>query len=224
MAKKFFVTGTDTEVGKTFISCAILEKAKQQGLATGALKPIAAGGFDDNGTYKNEDAVALSDAMTLNLPYQSINPILLKDPIAPHIAAEQEGKKLSASRLHGFVQGAFLNRADLWLVEGAGGWFVPLNQRETLADFAVQLNVPIILVVGIRLGCLNHALLTIQAIMQSGLPLAGWVANCIDPQAQCIEENIETLKSRIRAPLLGVVPQSDSAQNAAQYISLDAIM
>ncbi len=224
MAKKFFVTGTDTEVGKTFVSCAILEKAKQANLQTGALKPIAAGGFDDEGIIKNEDAVALSNAMTLTLPYQSINPVILKEPIAPHIAAEKEGKKLSASRLHGFAQGALLNRADFWLVEGAGGWFVPLNQRETLADFAVQLNVPVILVVGVRLGCLNHALLTAQAIAQSGLPLAGWVANCLDSEAAYTEENIETLKGRIRAPLLGVVPKCESPVEAATYISLEALL
>lgn len=222
--KKFFITGTDTEVGKTFISCALLHKAAQQGLTTGALKPLAAGCEEINGQWCNEDALALQRAQTLQLPYATINPVALKEPMAPHIAAAREGKSLQVGRLEGFARGAMATSADLWLVEGAGGWLVPLNPRETLADFARSLQLPVILVVGIRLGCINHALLTQLAVRQSGLPLAGWVANCIDPKASVIDDNIATLKTLIGAPLLGVVPQCDSPEAAAEHLTLEPII
>lgn len=223
-SNKFFVTGTDTEVGKTFISCALLEKAKAQGLTTGALKPVAAGCVEQDGILKNEDALALIDSMTLSLPYQSVNPVALKEAIAPHLAASHENKVLQTSRLTGFIQGAFMNRADLWLVEGAGGWFVPLNPRETLADIAIKLQLPVILVVAIRLGCINHALLTANAIRQAGLPIAGWVANCMDDNAECVQENIQSIYERIQAPLLGVVPKCENAQKASEYLSIEMLL
>ncbi|WP_317931121.1 dethiobiotin synthase [Halioxenophilus sp. WMMB6] len=222
--KKFFVTGTDTEVGKTFISCALLTKARQQGLTTGALKPLAAGCEEIDGQWQNDDARALQAAMTLSLPYQTVNPIALKAAIAPHIAAAQEGKRLQVARLEGFVKGALTTPADLWLVEGAGGWLVPLNPAETLADLAKSLELPVIMVVAMRLGCINHALLTAQAIKLSGLPLAGWVANCVGPQSSVLAENIGTLRALLPAPLLGVVPRCDSVEAAAEHLSLEPLL
>ncbi len=221
---RFFITGTDTEVGKTFIACAILQKAKTQGLSTAALKPLAAGCELINGQQRNEDALNLMEFSTVRMPYQTVNPIALSEPVAPHIAAAREGKQLQAARLEGFVRGAFTTPADFWLVEGAGGWFVPLNQRETLADLAMALQLPVILVVSIRLGCINHALLTVAAIKNSGLPLAGWVANGTVDDTPALQENIDTLRALIPAPLLGSVPWCESPKNAANYLNIDALI
>lgn len=223
LKKKYFVTGTDTDVGKTFITCALLAKARQKQWLSGALKPVAAGCESVDGTLRNSDALQLQAGATLSLPYQTVNPIALQEPIAPHIAAQHDGKTLQVARLEGFVKGAMMTPADLWLVEGAGGWLVPLNPRETLADLAVALGMPVILVVAIRLGCINHALLTAAAIRQAGLPLAGWVANCIDEKTPALDENIATLSTLLPAPCLGQVPKCESPEQAAQYLNIDLI-
>ena len=222
--KKFFITGTDTEVGKTFISCALLQKAKLQGLTTAALKPLAAGCDLVNGQLRNEDALNLMEFSSVRLPYQTVNPVTLVQPIAPHIAAAKEERQLQVARLEGYARGALMNAADFWVVEGAGGWFVPLNPRETMADFAIALQLPVIVVVGIRLGCINHALLTVSAIRQSGLAIAGWVANCIDENTAVQQENIDTLKAMIPAPLLGRVPYCESPKNAANYLDINCLL
>ena len=203
---RFFVTGTDTGVGKTFVSCLLLEAAKQRGLRTVALKPLAAGCEEIDGELRNDDALQLMQHMTESLDYEQVNPFALQAAIAPHIAAQQEGRRLLVSRMAGLVRGALMEPADLTLVEGAGGWYVPLNDKETLADLVRELQLPVILVVGLRLGCLNHALLTARAIQQEGLPLAGWSANCIDPDMPEQEANIRTLQQRLPAPCLGVIP------------------
>lgn len=208
---RFFVTGTDTGVGKTFVSCLLLEAAKQRGLRTVALKPLAAGCEEIDGELRNDDALQLMQHMTESLDYEQVNPFALQAAIAPHIAAQQEGRRLLVSRMAGLVRGALMEPADLTLVEGAGGWYVPLNDKETLADLVRELQLPVILVVGLRLGCLNHALLTARAIQQEGLPLAGWIANCIDPDMPEQEANIRTLQQRLPAPCLGVIPFSAQA-------------
>jgi dethiobiotin synthetase len=222
MAKhKYFIAGTDTDAGKTLIACAILEKARQQGLATAAIKPVAAGCERINDELRNGDALALQDAMTLELPYEQINPVAFEAPIAPHIAALQQGRNLSVARLAGFCNGVLGLSCDLALVEGAGGWRVPLNPRETLANLAVELQVPVILVVGMKLGCISHALLTVEAIARDGLTLAGWVANRIDADMSCYEENLMTLRSLIPAPCLGDVPFLAEATSTAAANHLD---
>ena len=204
MSKTFFITGTDTEVGKTAISCALLAAAAARGLRTAAVKPVAAG-CDSDG--RNEDALQLLAVMTEQLDYEQVNPVALAEPIAPHIAAEREGRRLQAGRLAGLCRGVMLGGAELVLVEGAGGWRVPLGPRETLADLAVQLQAEVVLVVGMRLGCINHALLTAEAIRRDGLTLAGWVANEPGERMACYEENLDTLRAMLPAPLLGEVPR-----------------
>ena len=203
MSKTWFVTGTDTEVGKTAISCALLAAAAAAGLRTAAVKPVAAG-CDDQG--HNDDALQLLDCMTEQLDYAQVNPVVLEAAIAPHIAAEREGKRLQAGRLAGICRGVMMGKADFVLIEGAGGWRVPISPRETLADLAVQLQVGVILVVGMRLGCINHALLTAEAIRRDGLELAGWVANQPGERMVCHEENLDTLRRLLPAPLMGEVP------------------
>jgi len=206
MSKKaFFITGTDTGVGKTLVSAALLLAAKNRGLTTAALKPVAAGCDDTADGLRNEDALLLKSVITEALTYEQINPVALEPAIAPHIAAKQAKRSLSVDRLAGFCRGV-LNTADFTLVEGAGGWRVPLNTTETLADLAKTLKLPVIMVVGIRLGCINHALLTAEAITRDGLQLAGWVANCVDPDMPFQQENIASLEQRLPAPYLGVVP------------------
>lgn len=222
MAKQqFFVTGTDTGVGKTLVAAGLLLVAKGQGLSTAALKPVAAGCETTEAGLRNEDALLLQSVMTEPLAYEQVNPIALGAAIAPHIAAQQEKRVLSADRIAGFCRGS-LGQADFTLVEGAGGWRVPLNPRETLADLARILRLPVILVVGVRLGCINHALLTVEAIRNDGLPLAAWVANCVEEGMPALQENIESLAQRILAPCLGVVPHLASPTPAEVAAAIDS--
>lgn len=207
--KQFFVTGTDTNVGKTLVAAGLLLVAKKQGLRTAALKPVAAGCEKTDAGLRNDDALLLQSVITEPLMYEQINPIALQAAIAPHLAAVQEKRVLSVDRIAGFCRGS-LQQAEFTLIEGAGGWRVPLNPRETMADLAKVLQLPVILVVGVRLGCINHALLTVEAIRNDGLPLAGWVANCVDADMPVLQENIESLAARIPAPCLGIVPWLDS--------------
>ncbi len=207
MAKSFFITGTDTGVGKTFVAAAFLNAAGQQGYSTAAIKPLAAGcGMTEEG-LRNDDALLLQKAMTSRLPYQQVNPITLEEPIAPHIAAARAGKNVTVSRLAGFCRGVMMQPCDLVLVEGAGGWRVPVNSRETLADLARELDLGVVLVVGMRLGCINHALLTAEAIARDGVAVAGWVANSCAEQAMPYQrENIQTLRQLLPFPCLGEIP------------------
>lgn len=206
MKHVFFVTGTDTGVGKTLVAAALLYAGNRQGLKTAAIKPVAAGCELGGDGLFNEDALILQAAASIKMPYQQINPVALAPAIAPHIAAQEVGQRLSASRLAGFCRGVLMQGADLTVIEGAGGWRVPLNERETFADIARELQTPVILVVGMKLGCINHALLSVEAICRDGLPLAGWVANSVAGEMDRYQENLVTLKQRIPAPLLAEVP------------------
>jgi dethiobiotin synthetase len=226
MAKKWlFITGTDTDVGKTVIATGFLAAANQAGLRTAAIKPIAAGCELTEQGMTNTDALQLQAAASHKVSYQQINPVALEPAIAPHIAANEAGKRLTAARLTGFCRGLSLLPVDLIVLEGAGGWRVPINERETLADVACELNCAVIVVVGMRLGCLNHTLLTIEAIRLDGLKIAGWVANIIDPDMPRLNENIDTLKQRIAEPCLGTVPKLKdlSPQQVAEYLTVPTL-
>ncbi len=222
MTRTWFVTGTDTGVGKTAVSCALLAAAARAGLRTAAIKPVAAG-CDASG--RNEDALLLMQWMTEPLAYEQVNPVALSAAIAPHIAAQQEGRSLQASRLAGLCRGVMLAGADFVLIEGAGGWRVPISARETLADVAVQLQAGVILVVGMRLGCINHALLTAEAIARDGLRLAGWVANQPGEIMPSYAENLDSLRRMLPAPLLGEVPclLPFDVEQASRGLSLEAL-
>lgn len=194
-------------MGKTEVAAGLLEAANQKGLRTGAIKPVAAGCEDRGDGPQNDDAIKLQALANVELSYQQVNPVALDLPMAPHIAAQEQGKVLSANRLTGFCRGVSMLPMDFLVIEGAGGWRVPINKRETMADIPKQLNAEVILVVGIRLGCINHALLTAQAIRLDGLKIAGWVANILDTEMLRIDENIDTLKHMLIEPCLGVVPR-----------------
>ena len=223
---KFFIAGTDTDVGKTLVATGLLAAAKAKGLSTLAMKPLAAGCHPTADGLRNDDALKLQQAMTLELPYDQVNPVALEPAIAPHIAAEQAGRRLLVSQLAGYCRGVLMQQADFALIEGAGGWRVPLNRVETLAGLAKELNLPVILVVGIKLGCINHALLTVEAIARDGLTLVGWVANPMEEDMDCYEENLASLASLIRAPCLGTVPRlaSPEAADISAYLDLDLVI
>ena len=198
-----FITGTDTGVGKTLVTAALLCAARNGGLSTIGLKPVAAGCEQTPGGLRNEDALMLQQYTSLPLSYEQINPVALAQAIAPHIAAANEQRRVDAARLEGLCRAALMQRADLTLIEGAGGWRVPISPRQYLSDLVRLLDIPVMLVVGIRLGCINHALLSAEAICADGARLLGWIANEVDPQMPCIDENVQAIEARIDAPLVG---------------------
>ncbi|MGE4408486.1 dethiobiotin synthase [Pseudomonas sp.] len=222
MRRTFFIAGTDTDVGKTTIAAGLLHAARQAGLSTAAVKPVASGCESTPQGLRNADALALLAECSLPLDYAMVNPFAFAPAIAPHIAAREAGVELTAEALAAAVQPVLERRADFTLVEGAGGWRVPLSGRENLSALPVRLGLPVILVVGVRLGCINHALLSAEAIAADGLVLAGWVANIVDPATSRLEENLATLDERLPAPCLGRVPRlaRASAPQVAVHLQL----
>jgi len=219
----YFVTGTDTDVGKTLVATALLASARRAGASTLGLKPVAAGCQETPDGLRNDDALALQAASTLSpLPYQEVNPVALPVACSPHIAAREAGRRVTVSQLAGYCRYSLSRRAGLTLVEGAGGWRVPLNEREALSGLARELQLPVILVVGLRLGCLNAALLTAEAITRDGLRLAGWVANELDPGMAYADDNVETLARLLPAPCLGRLPWVPGQGAEAASAHLDA--
>lgn len=201
-----FIAGTDTNVGKTYISTGLLSAFKQAGFSTVACKPVASGCEQRNGNLYNADALALQDACSISLAYEYINPFAFAPPIAPHIAAQQTGCILTVDLLKTKCQTVLNYPADICLIEGAGGWHTPLNRHETLADFVVHMQFNVILVVGMRLGCLNHSILTYQAMQHAGVKVCGWIANCIEPDMPVLKENLASLCTWLPIPCLGIVP------------------
>ena len=195
-----FITGTDTDVGKTYISVGLLTFFANQGFKTIGLKPIASGCSEGG---KNDDALNLQQAATVLLPYEKVNPFALQKPIAPHLAAKSMGISLSIEQLNAKMATTLSIAADLCLIEGAGGWLVPLNETETYADYVLSHDMEIILVVGMRLGCINHALLTCQSILQRKGKLIGWVANSGQKIMGHFDENLATLTQCLPVPHLG---------------------
>lgn len=198
----YFVTGTDTGVGKTLISCALLHGYAAQGKRVAGMKPVAAG-CDADG--RHQDVLNLRAASNVLASQGQINPYCFSRAVAPHLAARFAGVQIDFERIvESFTE--LDSQAEMVIVEGAGGFLVPLNAEQNGANLAYRLAVPVVLVVGMRLGCLNHALLTVAAIEAHGLTLAGWVANVVDARMEMLDENIAALQQRIAAPLLGVVP------------------
>ena len=216
-----FVTGTDTEIGKTLVSSAILHHLVQNGQRACGMKPVAAGAEMIDGELRNEDAEMLAAASNVHLPRNITTPYLLRAACAPHIAAGLEGVAIEPVPIIA-AYAEILAASDAVVVEGVGGFCVPFSDDFDSAGLAVQLNLPVIMVVGLRLGCISHALLTAEAIVARGLVLAGWVANHVDPDMRFVDENISALEQRMPAPLLGRVPRLDNptAAEAAAYIEL----
>ena len=219
-----FVTGTDTGVGKTLISAALLHALSWLGIKAAGMKPVAAGAEVRDGKLWNEDVALLKAQASVDLPDALIAPCLFKEAAAPHVAAALEAKAIDAGVLLDAYQ-QIAQSAQAVVVEGVGGFRVPLNDHTDTADIAVALQLDVILVVGLRLGCLNHALLTAEAITARGLQLAGWVANQIDPGMPHQTANLEALSQRLPAPLLGVVPwmSTPSAEVAAGHLNFSRL-
>lgn len=211
MAQAYFITGTDTEIGKTHATCALLTTAAQQGLRAVGLKPVAAGTDADG---RNDDVLRLMAASNVVLPERTVNPWLLNEPLSPHIAARLAGIEITMDPILESFNAA-KGLADLILVEGVGGLYAPLSESLSQPDLIHALDLPVILVVGLRLGCLNHALLTAAAIQQHGLRFAGWIGNQIDPCFLAQEDNIQTLHERLKAPCLGILPFQNTTADAS---------
>jgi dethiobiotin synthetase len=218
----YFITGTDTGVGKTLVASALLLLAGAEGLRTLALKPIAAGSTATPQGLRNEDALLLQSLASEALPYEQVNPVALLPAIAPHLALADADWSLTAEDLAARCRPSLQRDYDFAVVEGAGGWRVPLNAQQTLADFARLLGYPVVLVVGLRLGCINHALLSAEAIRADGLALAGWVGTQIDGEMQRVNDNLATLERLLDAPRLGFVPfqRHPTASTASQFLRL----
>jgi dethiobiotin synthetase len=201
----YFLTGTDTGIGKTWVGCGLITALRQRSQRVIGMKPVASGCQHTPQGLRNDDALRLQAVSTVEVPYDAINPYAFEPPIAPHIAAREAGVVIAFARIRALAE-MLARHADYLIVEGVGGWRVPLGPDGDVAALAAVLNLPVVLVVGIRLGCLNHAFLSAAAITAAGLPLAGWVANLIDPRTERLSENLETLRQGITAPCLGVTP------------------
>lgn len=212
--KGFFITGTDTGVGKTLVAVALTRALVTRGLRTAVMKPVAAGSMPTPDGARNDDALELLGASNVAASYEDVNPWLLATPASPHLAARAEGVSIRLEPILASY-GRLAERSDVLLVEGAGGWLAPISATGTMADIAEALALPVILVVGMRLGCLSHALLTRESIRARGLPFAGWVANKMATEMPLCAANIDTLTSRFGMPPLGVVPSVGAHPGAA---------
>ena len=221
MTKGFFVAGTDTGVGKTRVSCGLLHAFAANGKNVVGMKPVVAG--CENGQWM--DVELLATASNVAVPREHRNPYAFAPALAPHIAAAEGNIEIDLA----VIRQAYIelsNNADVIIVEGVGGFLVPLNDQQDGADLAKILGLPVILVVGMRLGCLNHALLTMKAMQAAGLHLAGWVANCIDPNMIALEENIQSLQQRLGCPLLGVLPFDEALkkQHLLKFLDISKLV
>jgi len=217
MPQSYFVVGTDTSVGKTYVASALIRYFAASGKKTAGMKPIASGcELSEHGIWQgqlvNDDVVALYEASSVKAPLELINPYHFAPAIAPHIAAEKAGVVIDLDLIVRSYQ-VLAEMADVVVVEGAGGFLVPVSAQQSMADLAVKLDLPVVLVVGMRLGCINHALLTVEAIKACGLKLAGWVANQIEPDMSMFAENLASLRERIDAPCLSVVGWQEEAKD-----------
>lgn len=225
MTERYFVTGTDTEVGKTVASSALLQAAARAGYRAAGYKPVASGSEMTPQGLRNSDALALQSNSVVSLDYAEVNPYTFAEPTSPHIVSDDEQRPIEASVLSSGLR-SLEAKADWVLVEGAGGWYTPLSATFTFADWVQQEQLPVILVVGVKLGCINHAVLTAQAVQQAGLKLVGWIANDIVPPGKRHAEYLATLKRMLPAPMLGEIPWlGESAETAepGQYLDLTAL-
>lgn len=201
----FFVTGTDTGVGKTHVAAALTRALVSRGLRVAVMKPIASGSEPTPGGLRNSDALALMSAANVTAPYEVVNPYCFLPPISPHIAAREARVAVDLALLRSRFD-SLAAASDCVIVEGAGGWLAPIGEAATMADLAIALSLPVLVVVGLRLGCLNHALLTHESLRARGVSFAGWIANAIDPQFERLAENLATLTARLGTPPLAHVP------------------
>lgn len=219
----FFITGTDTEIGKTFVTAALTRALSAEGLRVAAIKSLAAGQEFVDGRWVNEDVATLRAAQNLGLTDSEVGPLQFREPCAPQIAARLEGRAIDRDALLAAIRST-ASKADIALVEGVGGFRVPLTDSWDTADLAVDLGLPVILVVGLRLGCINHALLTAEAIRARGLTLAAWVANTADPHQPHVADNLAALQAGLKAPCLGHLPRLSDPLAAPACLDISALL
>jgi dethiobiotin synthetase len=217
----YFIAGTDTSVGKTRVTTALLRDMRRSGLKVAGMKPVAAGAEWHNNHWINEDAILISSSSGQLTPYEQLNPYCLPDPLSPHIAADLAGISIDPGVIRRHFNDIRANH-DLTLVEGAGGWLAPISLSQTMADIATRLGLPVVLVVGIRLGALNHAQLTYRAIRESGLDFAGWIGSVLQNEFPALPENLKLLEHVLGGPALAVLPHCDSAADDERHLAAAA--
>ncbi len=217
-----FVTGTDTGIGKTVVSAGLIRGFRDLGLRTAGMKPVAVGAHLTINGLRNEDAEILLDASGLKLAYEWVNPFCFAQPIAPHLAAIEMGVAISSAQVIASVQ-RLAEVAEVIVIEGVGGWKVPLGRHLDVAGLAHALGLPVILVVGLRLGCLNHAVLAAESIQNTGCQLGGWVGNTVDTGMARWYENIETLRQILPVPCLGILPHLLDLREAGRYLDIQGV-
>ncbi|GGA26212.1 dethiobiotin synthase [Dyella nitratireducens] len=222
MSSALFVAGTDTGIGKTHAACTLIHALRAAGHSVCGMKPVASGCIETMHGLRNEDALALQAASAPPPAYEEINPVALREPLSPHLAAAHAGVTIALPPLHTAFQKLYA-RYDVVVVEGVGGWRVPLSPGLLASDLPKAWNLPVMLVVGLRLGCLNHALLSAEAIQADGCRLAGWIGNCIDPAMAAIEENIDTLRTLLPVPCLGILPHGLPPERASHLLDQAAL-
>ncbi|RDS83252.1 dethiobiotin synthase [Dyella psychrodurans] len=223
MSRSLFVAGTDTGIGKTHTACTLLHALRATGRSVCGMKPVASGCVETPQGLRNEDALALLAAGSAPAPsYEEINPVALHEPLSPHLAAKHEGVTIALPVVHAAFH-HLADRYDTVVVEGVGGWRVPLAPNLFASDIARSLSLPVVLVVGLRLGCLSHALLTAEAIVADGCRLVGWIGNRIDTHMDAVEENIDTLRALLPAPCLGILPHGLAPERASSLLEPGAI-
>ena len=219
----YFITGTDTDVGKTICTKALLQAANKQNRSTLAFKPISAGCEETAEGLRNQDALILQQNSSIKVEYEAVNPIAYKQPIAPHIAALENQQSINLNSIDKGL--AFLKQTQpqVLLIEGAGGWHLPINNQQLFSEWVIEKQLPVILVVGLKLGCLNHAILTAHTIQQSGLTISGWIANHLQSDMPYVQQNIATLKGFIKAPLLAEIPflEDINERDLSSYINIE---
>lgn len=223
--KGFFITGTDTHVGKTVVTAGLVEAFSRRNIKAVGLKPIATGGKKKKQGMRCVDAERIMSSAKIELPYETVNPYCFPPPVSPHIAAAEAGINIEIPTVVNAVKEA-AKHADYVVVEGVGGWKVPINDTETIADLAAALKLPIVIVVAIRLGCISHASLTIECVRHHGLDVAGWVANLMDLDLEHVPDVINSVNHAVGAPMLGIIPpqRKVSVENTAPHLNVDLLI
>ena len=224
MSKGLFITATDTDMGKTTIALALMQYLKRSGYSVAAFKPVAAGCNNTASDLRNQDAIQLQASSSIKVDYALLNPYAYEPPIAPHIAAEKTQQPIKIDTIKQCYE-KIRRLADWTIVEGAGGWLVPINKQQTMADVTLALDIPVVVVVGMKLGCINHTLLTFDSIKQHGCQIAGWIANTVDPDMDNFDDNLAFLKHKLPAPLLATIPYLQTTDKSIDVdIDLQAIV
>lgn len=222
--KSVFIAGTDVGAGKSFVGLAMLRAAGYAGLKTAGFKPVATGCNKVDGRLRDIDALAFQSSSTLELNYEDVNPIAFGPPVSPHLVARKVGEQIDPSVIEGHYQRLVNQEPDLIVIEGAGGWRVPLDEHSSLSDFVTKFAIPVVLVVGLKAGCLNHALLSVEAIQGDGLTLMGWVASQIDPDMRYMRDTVLCLDKQLDVPCLGVLSRLADPDEAIDYLDLSSIV